>query len=1138
MFKRFLGLCKKPGWLNILGGIGFLTVAHGAVTANNDFYTNPAGTALNVAAPGVLANDAGTGLTALLVQGPQHGILALSTNGSFIYSPTNQFAGVDGFTYKAVSGSSSSTATAVIMVLAPGQLFYDSFERPANGHGIFPWISSTNFQIVGSWGITNKELIGFSASNNYALAYIGNAGWTDYSVQAQIRFSADNAASAAIFGRLDADSGARYSAWIYPEHSTEFLASGNGTAVLHLIKYDNWTWPYTVMDSGVPLPGAGAGWHNLKMTFQGNSISVFFDGKLVESAADDGSVDSYPVLTNGGIGANVWTLSPSYAFSLANMIVSTTNAVANPDSYNAVSNKTLNVAAPGILANDSGSGNLNAMLVGGPFNGSLVLGTNGAFSYTPAAGFAGLDTFTYECVDGQSTSAVATVTLRVGNFAVAYDNAYAVSKPGAVLNVSARGVLANDLGGSGTLTAQLITGPADGKLTFTNNGGFRYAAVNLVGTDSFTYVAQNSHATSAVAVVSLVLDPGPIISNGFYSTSQGQPLTVAAPGVLQNVVSGPGGPSAVILASRPRHGILNWGGDGSFMYQPTNNYTGMDSFNYEASDGLATSTVAPVEIMIKPPQVLFYDNFARASAGSNSITPWIQASGLSGITNGVFFLTSARNNYGAAYSGDSNWTDYAVQAQVRFSKTNGWGGGIGGRLNPATGSGYALWVYPEGSAGSGLPPGTPAMEIIKFESWTAYTSSSPIRLPSVGTKWHGIKLAFQGTNIAGFFDGRQITNFVDDGTWDGQPAFASGGISLDMFSTSVAYALSISNVTVTPLVFNGNYSVKKNVTLSVPGPGVLTNDTDVYGTNLNASLITAPTNGALNLNTNGGFTYTPSVNFQGTDTFVFLAHDVSNNLGIATGTVVVLPGTNLLTVAVNNASRFYGATNPAFTVSYSGFANGDSPSVLRGTPLINTTAKSNSPVGVYPVSISAGNLMATNYWLRFSNGVLSINPAPLAVAANNQTRMYSLPNPALTATFSGFVNNEKTNALAGAPALSTSATSGSAPGNYPINAAVGSLSATNYNFVFQGGTLTVTPAPTPVIASFALNNQTLAMSWSSVTGALYGLEESTNLSGSGSGSGSGWTLISSNFAAGLITAQTNVVGSLPECFFRIQILPQ
>jgi len=492
----------KAGVVIVFCVIGTVHSVQGQV-ANNDFYTAPAGSAFTVSAPGVLTNDTGGSLTATLVSGPANGTLTLNADGSFTYTPTNNFSGVDGFSYQAISGSkTSNVATVDIMVVAPGELFYDNFARPAGSSPIFPWLQES-----GTWNVANNLMIGTGSVSNYGYAYYQNSNWTNYSVQAQIRFSANNAASAGILGRLDpASGGTHYAVWIYPEKSPEFLASTNGSAVLRLIKYEQWVYPYTLIGKAVTLPGVGVNWHTVKLTFQGSNIFAYFDGNLVTNVTDNGSIDGQPAFTHGGIGLNLWTLPPAaYAFSVDNVIVCTSNSIANYDSYNATTNLTLHVAAPGILANDSGNGSLTAIQVSGPADGSLTLTNNGGFSYTPTNGFIGTDGFTYQCTDGQTTSGVATATITVNNSAFANNDAYSMVS-NTTLRVGQPGVLANDQGGNGPLTAVLATGPADGSLTLTNNGGFSYKpGNNFAGTDSFTYLATDGQTTSGVATVTITV---------------------------------------------------------------------------------------------------------------------------------------------------------------------------------------------------------------------------------------------------------------------------------------------------------------------------------------------------------------------------------------------------------------------------------------------------------------------------------------------------------------------------------------------------------------------------------------------------------------------------------------------------------
>ena len=89
--------------------------------------------------------------------------------------------------------------------------------------------------------------------------------------------------------------------------------------------------------------------------------------------------------------------------------------VAVNDAYRVGAGAALDVAARGVLANDTDldSPSLQAMLVAGPTGGSFALAPSGGFTYTPAVGFAGSDRFTYRAGDGALTSDVATATIVV-----------------------------------------------------------------------------------------------------------------------------------------------------------------------------------------------------------------------------------------------------------------------------------------------------------------------------------------------------------------------------------------------------------------------------------------------------------------------------------------------------------------------------------------------------------------------------------------------------------------------------------------------------------------------------------------------------------------------------------------------------
>ena len=98
---------------------------------------------------------------------------------------------------------------------------------------------------------------------------------------------------------------------------------------------------------------------------------------------------------------------------------------------------------------------------------------------------------------------------------------------------------------------------------------------------------------------------------------------------------------------------------------------------------------------------------------------------------------------------------------------------------------------------------------------------------------------------------------------------------------------------------------------------------------------------------------------------------------------------------------------------------------------------------------------------------MTVTPTALIITALNTNKVYGTPVPALTASYSGFVNGDTTNALNSQAVLSTTATAASPAGAYSITAS--GASSTNYTISYVAGTLTVTRSGTLGILSSSPN---------------------------------------------------------------------
>ena len=90
-----------------------------------------------------------------------------------------------------------------------------------------------------------------------------------------------------------------------------------------------------------------------------------------------------------------------------------------------------------------------------------------------------------------------------------------------------------------------------------------------------------------------------------------------------------------------------------------------------------------------------------------------------------------------------------------------------------------------------------------------------------------------------------------------------------------------------PLAVNDSYQLFTNSVLNVAAPGVLANDTDAELNALTAIKVTNPSHGAVTLNANGSFAYTPTLNYNGPDSFTYKANDTKADSNVATVSITV-----------------------------------------------------------------------------------------------------------------------------------------------------------------------------------------------------------------------------------------------------------
>jgi hypothetical protein len=168
-----------------------------------------------------------------------------------------------------------------------------------------------------------------------------------------------------------------------------------------------------------------------------------------------------------------------------------------------------------------------------------------------------------------------------------------------------------------------------------------------------------------------------------------------------------------------------------------------------------------------------------------------------------------------------------------------------------------------------------------------------------------------------------------------------------------------------------------------------------------------------------------------------------------------------LDITADDRTKTYGDTvafaGTEFTAS--GLVNNDRVGTVI---LVSASAAASVHVAGSPYVIvpsGAAGIGLSNYSIAYHPGRLTVIPAPLTIVADNKVASFGGAVPALTASYFGFVNGDTPAGLATAVQLTTTATSNSQAGAYPITLGGGSWA--DYTIQFVNGTLTVSPYVPP-----------------------------------------------------------------------------
>jgi VCBS repeat-containing protein len=231
-------------------------------------------------------------------------------------------------------------------------------------------------------------------------------------------------------------------------------------------------------------------------------------------------------------------------------------------------------------------------------------------------------------------------------------------------------------------------------------------------------------------------------------------------------------------------------------------------------------------------------------------------------------------------------------------------------------------------------------------------------------------------------------SYTPEADYHGTDSFTYRASDGTLESNQATVTIAITAANDGPTAADDAYSTGEDAALTVDAPGVLGNDNDPDGDNLHTVVGSAPSHGALTLNTDGSFNYTPASNFTGTDSFTYRASDGTLASNQATVTITIT-ATNDAPSAADDA--YSTAEDTTVTVDAPGVLGNDSdpdgnplsPSLVSGPSHGALTLDADGSFTYGPAANFNGS---DSFTYRVSDGNLASNPATVTItvtAAND-----------------------------------------------------------------------------------------------------------------------------------------------------------
>jgi len=766
---------------------------------------------------------------------PLNGTISLDLNGSFTYTPKSNFNGSDSFTYRVSDGmGGSATQRVAITVTIINDAPTATFTTLTVQEDINKTATLTASDVDGNDALTftlvsqpQHATINLEANGSFIYSPNSNFNGSDsfsYKVNDGTVDSAVQSVAVTVVSINDAPT---------PTFTTLTVQEDiNKIATLTATDVDNNNSSLTFRVATRPQHGT------LNLEANGNftyTPDLNFNGS-----------DSFSYRVSDGVSNSVEQNVTITVVNVNDVPVATlTTLTLQEDSTKAAT----------LTATDDDNDTLIFSVVTEPQHGTLVLDSNGSFSYTPTPNFNGSDSFAYKVNDGVVDSVEQNVTITVTAVNDALLPTFTTLTLQEDTNATAKLTAINNDNNSFILIFSIVTMPQHGTIDFDSNGSFVYTPnPNFSGSDSFIYKASDGITDSKEQIVAITvtnINDAPVAT---FTTLRVEEDTTKVAMLTANDFDGD--TLTFTVVTQPQNGTLNLDSNGSFSYTPNSGFYGSDSFTYKVNDGIVDSAEQSVTITVinmnnapvpTSTTLMVQEDTPKREilTATDDDNDTLTFSIVTQPQNGVIKLNS-NGRFTYTPNANFNGSDYFTY------KVND------GRVDSAE---QNLLVIVANSNDAPTPTFTTLTveeNITKRARLTATDDDndtltfSVVTQPQYGTLTLDVDGRFSYTPNSSFRGRDSFTYRVNDGKVD------SSEQSVDI---TVVNPSSLPTSTFTTLTVEAN-SIKK-ATLT----------TTANNNTLRFSVVAMPQNGILNLDTNGSFTYTPNSNFRGSDYFTYKVND-------------------------------------------------------------------------------------------------------------------------------------------------------------------------------------------------------------------------------------------------------------------------